>query len=46
MCGTTRGSVSGLSLGDPTKDKSRKSFLFTEVSLKVEIKITVTDTYH
>ena len=37
---TARGFDSRLSLGGPTKVKARKSFLFTEVSLKVEIKST------
>ena len=37
-CSTARGSDSGLSLGSPTKVKTRKSFLFTENSLKVENK--------
>ena len=32
------GPGSGLSLVSPTKVKARKSFLFTEGSLKVEIK--------
>ena len=35
-CSTARGSISGLSRGDPTKVKAHKSFLFTEGSLKVE----------
>ena len=35
-CSTGRGSDSGLSLGDPTWVKARKSFLFTEGILKVE----------
>ena len=37
-CITARGSISGLSLGGPTKVKARESFLFTEGSLKVENK--------
>ena len=37
-CSTARGSNSWLSLGGPTKVKAKKSFLFTEGSLKVEIK--------
>ena len=35
---TARESDSGLSLGHPTKVKAHKCYLFTEVSLKVEIK--------
>ena len=35
-CNTARGSSTGLSLVGPTKVKARKSFLFTEDSLKVE----------
>ena len=37
-CSTARGSSSGLSQGGPTKVKARKSFLFTEFSIKVENK--------
>ena len=39
-CSTAWGSGSELSLGGPTKVKARKSFPFTEGSLKVEIKNT------
>ena len=35
-CGTARGSSSGLSLGDLTKVKAHKSFIFTESWLKFE----------
>ena len=36
-CSTTRGSNTGLFRVDPTKVKARKSFLFTEGSLKFVI---------
>ena len=38
-CSIARGSDFGLPLRGPTKVKARKSFLFTEGSLKVEKKI-------